>query len=66
MLDEQVAVAWATNQVVEFDGRDSLIDTRDDFLCDGCRVDMIRIEAIAQSRDSGSDLVELNAFFASI
>ena len=66
MLDEQVAVAWATNQVVEFDGRDSLIDTRNDFLCDGRRVDMIRIEAIAQSRDSGSDLVELNAFFASI
>lgn len=57
---------WTTNQVVEFDGGDALVDTRDDFLCNCCSVDMIRIEAIAQSGDSGSDLVELNAFFASI
>lgn len=55
-----------TYQVVELDGRDSLVDARDDLLSDGSSVDMFRIETIAQSRHTCSDLVELHAFFASV
>jgi hypothetical protein len=43
-----------------------LIDTRNHLLGDSCCVHMIRIEAVTQPRNTGCDLVELNAFFASI
>lgn len=58
--------AARTYKIVEFDCGHSLVDTRDDFLCDSSGVDMFRIQSITQSRHSCSDLVELDAFFASI
>lgn len=38
----------------------------DDLLRDGGGVDMLRVETITQSRHTGGDLVELNAFLASV
>ena len=53
-------------QVIQLDSVDTLVDTGDDFLCDGGSIDVLRVEAITKPRDTGSDLVELHAFFASI
>jgi hypothetical protein len=43
-----------------------MVDTRDDLLCDLCGVDMLRVKAITQSRNTSCDLIELNALLASI
>jgi hypothetical protein len=53
-------------QVVQFNCCHALVHARDDLLGNGSRVDMFRVEAIAEPGDTGSDLVELYAFFASI
>jgi hypothetical protein len=45
-----------TYQVVELDCGYTLVYTRDDFHCDGSRVDMFGIQSIAQPRDTGCDL----------
>lgn len=50
------------HQVVQLDGGNALVNTRDDLLCDSSRIDMVRIKTIAQSRDTRSDFVELDAF----
>lgn len=55
-----------TYQVVELDGGHAVVHTRDDLHCNGSGVDMLRIQAVAQPRYAGSDLIELNALFASI
>lgn len=58
---------WKTTyQIVQLDGAHTLVDTRDNLLCDGSSIDVLGVEAVTQPRDTGSDLVELNAFFASI
>lgn len=59
-------VVGTTYQVIQFDGGHTLADTRDDLLRYGSSVDMLRIEAIAQPRHTGCDLVKLDALFASI
>jgi hypothetical protein len=56
----------STDQVIEFNGSDTLIHAGDDLLCNGCCIDMLRVEAITQSGDASSDLVELHAFLAAI
>lgn len=53
-------------QVIQLDGVDTLVDTRDDLLGDSSSIDMFRVEAVTQPRHTGSDLVELHAFFASV
>lgn len=53
-------------QVVQLDGVNTLIDTRDDLHCDSRGVDMVRIEAVTQPRHSCCDFVELHALLASI
>ena len=45
-----------TYKIVKFDSRNTLVDTRDNLLCDCCCIDMFGIEAITQSRDSSRDL----------
>ena len=65
-VSEAINGGGESYQVVELDRGNTLVDTRDDFLCDSCGVDMFRIESVTQPRDAGCDLVELNAFFASI
>lgn len=55
-----------TDEVIEFDGGHTLIDTRNNFLGDGCCINMLWIETITQSGDTGGDLVELHAFLTSI
>lgn len=35
-------------------------------MSDGNRVNVLRVETVTQSRDAGSDFVELDAFLASI
>jgi hypothetical protein len=55
-----------TYQVVQLDGVDTLVDTRDDLLRDSSSINVIRVEAITKPRHTGSDLVELHAFFASV
>jgi hypothetical protein len=55
-----------TYQVVQLNGVDTLVDTRDDLLRDSSSIDVIRVEAITKPRHTGSDLVELHAFFASV
>ena len=51
-------------QVVQLYGGDALIDTRDNLLRDGSSVDMFGIQAIAQTGNACSDLVELHSLFA--
>jgi hypothetical protein len=53
-------------QIVKLNGVHTLVDTRDDFLGDGSSIDVLRVEAVTQSRNTGSDLIELHAFLASI
>ncbi len=55
-----------TNEVVEFNSGHTLVDTGDDLLGDGSCVNVLRVEAITQSRDTSSDLVKLHAFLASV
>ncbi|KAH9808857.1 hypothetical protein Tdes44962_MAKER06276 [Teratosphaeria destructans] len=57
---------FETYQVVELDGGDTLVDTRDDLHGDGGRVDMLQVEAITEPRHTGGDLVELDALLAPI
>lgn len=53
-------------QVVQLDGSDTLVDTRDNLLGDSGSIDMLRVEAVTEPRHTGSDLIELHAFFASV
>ena len=55
-----------TDQVVELDGGDTLVDSGDNFLRNCSSINVLCIEAITESRDPGCDLVELHAFLASI
>ena len=56
----------STYQVVELNGANTLVDTRDDFLCDSSSIDMLRIKTITQSRHTSRDLIELYTLFASV
>lgn len=53
-------------QIVELDGGNTLVDTRDDLHGDGGGVDMVRVKAVTQPRDTGSDLVKCNTLLAPI
>jgi hypothetical protein len=53
-------------QIIELYRRDTLVDTRDDLLGNSRGVNMIGVEAVTQPRNTGCDLVELNAFLAPI
>ena len=55
-----------TDKVVEFNSCYTLVDARYNLLGDGSCINMLWIEAIAQSRDTSCDLVELHAFFTSV
>jgi hypothetical protein len=55
-----------TYQVVQLDGGDTLVDTRDNLLGDSSSVDMFRVKAITESRYTSRDFIELYAFFASV
>jgi hypothetical protein len=55
-----------TYKIIKLYRCNTLVDTRDDFLCDGSCVNMFGVEAITQTRNSSCDLVELNALLASI
>ena len=59
-------VISATYKVIQLDRGDALIDSGDDFLCDGCCIDVIWIETVTKTRYARCDLVELDAFFAAI
>jgi len=65
-LDSTTFPARDTYQVVQLNGANTLVDTRDDLLCDSSSINMLRIKAVAKSRDTRSDLIELYAFFASV
>jgi hypothetical protein len=43
--DEEVATT-RTDEIVQLYGGDSLVDTRDDFLCNGGCVDMFGIQSV--------------------
>lgn len=58
--------AFCAYQVIELDGGNTLVDTRDDLHGDGSSVDMVRIEAVTQPGDTSCDLVELNTLLTSI
>jgi hypothetical protein len=53
-------------QVIKFDGGHSLIDTRDDFLCDSSGINVLCVQAITEPRNTSGDLVELNALLAAV
>ena len=53
-------------QVVKLNGCNPLVYTRDHLLSDSSSIDMFWIQAIAQPRHSGCDLVELYALLASV
>jgi hypothetical protein len=53
-------------QIVELDGSNTLVDSRDDLHCDSGGVDMLRVKAVTQSRHTGCDLVECNTLLAPI
>lgn len=65
-LDSTPFPARDTYQVVQLNGANTLVDTRDDLLCDSSSIDMLRVKAVTKSRDTRSDLIELYAFFASV
>jgi hypothetical protein len=55
-----------TYEIVQLCGGHTSVYTRDDLLGNGHRVDMVCVETVTQSGDTGCDLVELNALLASI
>lgn len=65
-LDSTSFPARDTYQVVQFNGTNTLVDTRNDLLCDSSSIDMLGVKAVTKSRDTRSDLVELYALFASV
>lgn len=52
------------HQVIQLNRRDSFVDTRYDLLGNGGGIDMIWVQAIAQTGNACCDLVELNSLFA--
>ena len=54
---------WAY-QIVQLHGCDTFVNSRDDLLGDGGGIDMIWVQAIAQSGHTCCDLVELYSFLA--
>lgn len=52
------------HKVIQLHSRDTLVDARDDLLGDGRGIDVIWVQAIAQSGNTCCDLVELNSLFA--
>lgn len=57
---------YETYQVVELNGSHALVDTVDDLHGNGGRIDVLWVEAITEPRDTGCDLVELDALLAAI
>ena len=55
-----------TYEIIKLDGRDATVDARDDLLGYLHGVDMVRVEAVTEPGDPGSDLVELNTLLATI
>ena len=55
-----------TYEVIKLDCGYTLVDTRDDFLCDCCSVNMVGVEAITQSRNTSCDFVELDTLLATV
>lgn len=63
---QERAVRVLSYQIVKLYCGNSLVDTRDNLLCDRSCVNMVCIEAITQSRDTSCDFVELNALLAAV
>ena len=61
-----LAAESITYQIVELDCGDTLVYAIDHLHGDGSRVDMLRVKAITEPRDTSCDLVELDAFLAAI
>lgn len=57
---------WLTHQIIELNGGDTTIDTRDNLLGDGDGIDMVHVQTVTQSGNTGRDLVELNTLLAAI
>ena len=55
-----------TYEIVELNGSHTLVDPRDDFLGNGSGVDVLWVKAIAETRNSSCNLVELDTFFSTI
>lgn len=55
-----------TYEIVQLDSCDTTVDTRDDLLGNGNRVNVVHVKAVTEPRDTGGDLVELDALLASI
>lgn len=51
-------------QIVQLNCRNSFVDTRYDFLGNSGGIDMIWVQAIAQTGNACCDLVELDSLFA--
>lgn len=59
-------LADRTYKIIQLNGCDALIDPRDDLLSYGSSIDVICVEAITQSRNTSSDLVELDSLLTPI
>lgn len=55
-----------TYKIIKLDSRHTTVHARDDLLGNGDGVDVVGVEAVTQSRDTSSDLVELDTLLASI
>jgi hypothetical protein len=53
-------------QVVELNGSDALVYSRDDFLSDRGGINMFAIKTVTKTGNPSSDLVELNALLAPV
>ena len=53
-------------EIVKLNSSYTAIDTRDNLLGDGDRINMLRVEAVTQPGNTGSDLVELDTLLAAI
>lgn len=57
---------FVTYEIVQLDSCHTAVDTGDDLLSDSNRINVVHVEAVTQSRDTGSDLIELDTLLASI
>ncbi|KND96032.2 hypothetical protein QG37_07655 [Candidozyma auris] len=55
-----------SSQVVQLDGGNSLVDSRDHSSGDGNGIDMLRVQAVAQPSHSGGDFVEAHGLLVAV
>jgi len=56
----------APHQVIQFHRGNTLVNAGNHLLCNASGIYMFRVQAVAQSGNTGSDLIELDTLFAPV